>query len=137
MDEINYMDNPSEKSTTLSPLKQAYLVIEKLLARLDTAEKAKREPIAVIGMGCRFPGGANDPDGLWDLLAHGVNAVREVPPERWDIDQYYDPDVKKPGKMITRWGGLSRTSTSLTRSTSTSHRVKRAAWTRSSACCWR
>ena len=90
----------------LSPLKQALLAIDTLQNRLDTIKKAQREPIAIIGMGCRFPGGANDPASLWDLLRNGVDAITEVPPDRWDINAYYDPNPDTPGKMSTRWGGF-------------------------------
>ena len=64
------------------------------------------EPIAIIGLGCRFPGDANDPESFWRLLAGGVDAIREVPRERWDIDAYHDPDPGAPGKMYTRHGGF-------------------------------
>ena len=63
------------------------------------------EPIAIVGTGCRFPG-ADNPDQFWDLLARGVHAVSEVPPERWDIEAFYDPRPATPGKMCTRWGGF-------------------------------
>ena len=64
------------------------------------------EPIAVVGMGCRFPGDADGPEAFWRLLSQGVDAVREVPQDRWNIDDYYDPDPTAPGKMNTRWGGF-------------------------------
>jgi acyl transferase domain-containing protein/acyl-CoA synthetase (AMP-forming)/AMP-acid ligase II/surfactin synthase thioesterase subunit/acyl carrier protein len=64
------------------------------------------EPIAVIGMACRFPGEANDLESYWSLLADGVDAISETPPERWDVDLYYDPRPAIPGKMNTRWGGF-------------------------------
>ena len=57
-------------------------------------------------MGCRFPGDADGPEAFWRLLSQGVDAVREVPPDRWNIDDYYDPDPTAPGKMNTRWGGF-------------------------------
>nr|RNJ65933.1 MAG: polyketide synthase [Leptolyngbya sp. IPPAS B-1204] len=63
------------------------------------------EPIAVIGIGCRFPG-AHDPQSFWQLLCQGGDAITEVPPDRWDIDQFYDPTPGRPGKMNTRWGGF-------------------------------
>ncbi|HEX2910961.1 MAG TPA: type I polyketide synthase [Chloroflexia bacterium] len=63
------------------------------------------EPIAIVGIGCRFPGGP-DPLAFWKLLREGREAIREVPAERWDIDSLYDPDTAKPGKMMTRWGGF-------------------------------
>ena len=89
----------------LSPLKQAVLAIEELQARLTAAEQARNEPIAIIGMGCRFPG-ANDIASFWRLLETGSDAVREVPESRWKIDDYYDPNPDAPGKMSSRWGGF-------------------------------
>jgi acyl transferase domain-containing protein/acyl carrier protein len=63
------------------------------------------EGIAVIGMGCRFPG-APGPEAFWELLRDGIDAITEVPLDRWDIDSYYDPTAGTPGKMSTRWGGF-------------------------------
>ncbi|MEM7308295.1 MAG: type I polyketide synthase [Planctomycetota bacterium] len=63
------------------------------------------EPIAVIGLGCRFPG-APSPTAFWDLLREGRDAVREVPPDRWNADAFYDPDPNAPGRTISRWGGF-------------------------------
>ena len=63
------------------------------------------DPIAIIGIGCRLPG-ASDPESYWQLLRNGVDAITEVPAERWDIDAVYDPNPKVPGKMSTRWGGF-------------------------------
>ena len=65
------------------------------------------EPTAVIGMGLRFPG-AETPSAFWRLLRDGVDAVTEVPPERWDLSAYYDPDPATPQKMCSRWGGFLR-----------------------------
>ena len=63
------------------------------------------ESIAIIGIGCRFPG-ANNPQAFWQLLAQGKEAIREVPSDRWDIEQFYDPEPGAPGKMSTLWGGF-------------------------------
>lgn len=63
------------------------------------------EPIAIIGAGCRFPG-ATSPHEFWKLLQDGIDAVIEVPSERWDVDNYYDAQPATPGKMSTRWGGF-------------------------------
>ncbi|HEY9405602.1 MAG TPA: type I polyketide synthase, partial [Pyrinomonadaceae bacterium] len=63
------------------------------------------EPIAIIGLGCRFPG-AKNPAAFWELLRNGVDAVTEIPADRWDINEYYDEDPKVVGKMNTRWSGL-------------------------------
>ncbi|MEM7342898.1 MAG: SDR family NAD(P)-dependent oxidoreductase, partial [Chloroflexota bacterium] len=64
------------------------------------------EPIAIIGMGCRFPGGADSPEKFWQLLCDGIDAIGEVPPERWNMADYYDPDPDVPGKMQSRYGGF-------------------------------
>jgi acyl transferase domain-containing protein/NAD(P)-dependent dehydrogenase (short-subunit alcohol dehydrogenase family)/acyl carrier protein len=66
----------------------------------------RAEPIAIVGMGCRFPGGSDDPEAFWKMLSDGVDAIREVPPDRWDWREYYDPNPAAPGKMTTRWGGF-------------------------------
>jgi acyl transferase domain-containing protein/acyl carrier protein len=63
------------------------------------------EPIAVIGVGCRFPS-AENPESFWALLREGVDAITEVPLDRWDPQDFYDPTPGAPGKMSTRWGGF-------------------------------
>ena len=64
------------------------------------------EPIAIVGMACRFPGRASTPEAFWQLLHDGVDAITEVPSDRWNIDAFYDSDAAAPGKMQTRWGGF-------------------------------
>ncbi len=64
------------------------------------------EPIAVVGIGCRFPGRANDPEAFWTLLEAGVDAVTEIPVDRWNLRAFHDPDPSKPGKTYSRWGGF-------------------------------
>ncbi len=66
---------------------------------------AATQPIAVVGIGCRFPG-ADSPERFWDLLRGGIDAIREVPRDRWDVDAYFNPEPGIPGKMYTRWGGF-------------------------------
>jgi len=63
------------------------------------------EPIAIVAVSCRFPG-APDPEAFWEVLSGGVDAIREVPEERFDIDEFYDPDPETPGKTYTRFGGF-------------------------------
>ncbi|WP_175725334.1 non-ribosomal peptide synthetase/type I polyketide synthase [Burkholderia ambifaria] len=69
-------------------------------------ETGTPEPIAIVGMSCRFPGAAHDLDAYWRLLNDGVDAISEVPRERWDVDAYYDPDPEAPGRMVCRFGGF-------------------------------
>lgn len=68
-----------------------------------------KDSIAVIGMGCHFPGGAENPDKFWQLLVNGTDAVKEVPAERWAIDAYFDANPTVAGKMHTRHGGFLNT----------------------------
>src|SRR3954452_4567232 len=63
------------------------------------------EPIAIIGMACRFPGAPNL-QAYWRLIEEGRSGVREVPPERWDADAFYDPSGETPGKMSVRWAAF-------------------------------
>jgi len=74
--------------------------------RLDAAERKTAAPVAVVGIGCRFPGGAEDPAAFWRLLHEGRGGVVELPPERWSTDRHYDPDPRAPGKSYSRWAGL-------------------------------
>ncbi|MEX2500726.1 MAG: beta-ketoacyl synthase N-terminal-like domain-containing protein, partial [Trueperaceae bacterium] len=63
-------------------------------------------PVAIVGMGCRFPGGADSPEAYWRLLRDGVDAVDEIPTDRFDVDEVFDPDPAVPGKSYSRWGGF-------------------------------
>jgi acyl transferase domain-containing protein/thioesterase domain-containing protein/acyl carrier protein len=64
------------------------------------------EPLAIIGIGCRFPGGSNSPQSFWDMLCAGTDAIREIPPDRWSIAAHYDPVPGRDGKSVSRWGGF-------------------------------
>ncbi len=100
------MSETGKTTKELSPLKRAFLKIEAMEAQLAAAESAKREPIAIVGLGCRLPNGIHTPQDFWQLLRDGVDAVKEFPRERWDIEAYYDPDPNAPGKMVTKWGAF-------------------------------
>lgn len=86
-----------------------YLGEQAAIGTGDTKPKSSShsstEPIAVIGMGCRFPG-AKDPESFWQLLRTGTDAISEVPRERWERDAFYHPDPAVPGKAISYWGGF-------------------------------
>lgn len=71
-----------------------------------TKKDRDNELIAVIGMACRFPGGADTPEKFWENLKQGVDAVEEIPSERWDIDRFYEPSKEIQGKMYTKYGGF-------------------------------
>jgi malonyl CoA-acyl carrier protein transacylase len=99
------MTQNSPPYTELSPLQRAVIALKEMRAKLDAIENAQTEPIAIIGMSCRFPQ-ANTPEAFWQLLRDGVDAVTEIPKERWDIEAYYDPDPDAPEKMYTRSGAF-------------------------------
>jgi acyl transferase domain-containing protein len=96
----------SDERAEVTQLRRALAAINELRLRLDSLEQARREPVAVIGMACRFPGGADTPQKFWELLANGVDGIREVPADRWDNRDLYDPDPNAAGKISTRWGGF-------------------------------
>src|SRR5262245_58453179 len=99
----------SAETTNLSHkeiLTKALLKIEELQGRVEVDERRRHEPIAVIGVGCRFPGGINDPESLWRLLCAGADAGTEIPADRWDVEQHYDADPDAPSKMYTRKGAF-------------------------------
>ena len=89
----------------LSPVKRALIELRELRARLDALESAQREPLAIVGIGCRLPG-ASSPQAFFDMLMAGTDAIREVPPDRWDVDTFFDSNPDAPGCMSTRWGGF-------------------------------
>lgn len=94
-----------ERITNLSATKLA-LLVQQMRAKTDGIELLNAEPIAIIGMGCRFPGGSDNPEAFWQNLRNGVDAISEIPPDRWDADAYYDPNPDAPGKMYSRYGGF-------------------------------
>ena len=99
------MDSLTQRLESMTPLQRAVFALKETQARLEAIQRQRSEPIAIVGMACRFPGGANDAESYWRLLCEGVNAIRETPPDRWDANAFYDPDPAAPGKMNTRWGG--------------------------------
>ncbi|WP_232000688.1 sulfolipid-1 biosynthesis phthioceranic/hydroxyphthioceranic acid synthase [Mycobacterium kyorinense] len=67
---------------------------------------APATPVAVIGMACRLPGGIESPDQLWEALLRGDDLVTDIPPDRWEADDYYDPEPGVPGRSVSRWGAF-------------------------------
>src|SRR6201993_864973 len=97
--------------TAASPDRRAIITealrkIDDLTARLEIAEKSDTEPIAVVGMACRLPGGVDSPAQYWQFLKDGGNGVIRVPANRWDADAYYSDDHTRPGTICNREGGF-------------------------------
>ncbi|HEY9227445.1 MAG TPA: polyketide synthase, partial [Gemmatimonadaceae bacterium] len=93
-------------ATELSPVKRALLEIRELKTKVASLERAAREPVAIVGMGVRFPGGATSVGAFEHLLWTGTDAIGPIPADRWAIDALYDEDADAPGRMITRHGGF-------------------------------
>ena len=100
------MTIPLEDGENTKALKRALFALKDMRAKLDAIERTRTEPIAIIGLGCRFPGEANTPEKYWEILNEGKDAIREVPSSRWDVESYYDPDPDVPGKMYVRKSGF-------------------------------
>lgn len=96
----------NEASPRLAGNSAVKLALMARQVRAQAAQVLRADPIAIIGMGCRLPGGASSPDRLWDVLRAGIDATREVPPDRWDGDGWYDSEPSTRGKAITKHGGF-------------------------------
>jgi thioester reductase-like protein len=97
------MTTPTDRQEVL---RRALVEIRDVRAKLVEMQSRQNEPIAVIGIGCRFPGGACNAREFWSLLDTGTDAIVPVPPSRWDVDAFFDSDPNTPGKMYTRFGGF-------------------------------
>ncbi|MGZ4737661.1 MAG: type I polyketide synthase, partial [Ilumatobacteraceae bacterium] len=99
------MTPAGDRPEPMSAVKLA-LLAQQVRREFDGSDVLAAEPIAIVGIGCRFPGGADTPERFWDLLSRGVDAITEIPRDRWDIDAYFDADPFARGTMNTRWGGF-------------------------------
>ncbi|MBF0572810.1 MAG: SDR family NAD(P)-dependent oxidoreductase [Desulfamplus sp.] len=99
-DTLTASNNPTDT------LKKLYITLKQTQSKLAAIESEAHEPIAIIGMGCRFPGGANNPQKYWDLLINQKDAIIDAPSNRWKASDWFDPDQSVPGKMFTVQGGF-------------------------------
>lgn len=95
MDETEYVQK----------LKKIYIELKKSQDKARRLDDILHEPIAIIGMGCRFPGGANSPQEFWDRLINEVDCISQAPSNRWKHEDYFDADPNAPGKLYTSDGG--------------------------------
>ncbi|WP_437099876.1 SDR family NAD(P)-dependent oxidoreductase [Streptomyces sp. enrichment culture] len=97
----------TDQDKLLDYLKRVTADLQQTRQRLREAESGRHEPVAIVAMSCRFPGGAGSPEQLWELLAEGRDAVGELPPDRgWDVDALYDPDPGREGTSYVRQGAF-------------------------------
>ena len=90
----------------LSPVKRALVEIRRLRAELEDLRSGYSEPVAIIGLAVRLPGGVTSPERFWEALAEGVDLITTVPPDRWDAQAYWSLDPDQPGTMYDIHGGF-------------------------------
>lgn len=95
-----------DSAAPMTDLSAVKLALMAKAARTQAAGLLRADPIAIVGMACRIPGGGTSPEAFWDLLCTGGDAVREVPADRWDADAWFDADPAEPRKATTRSGAF-------------------------------
>src|SRR3712207_3909369 len=100
------MHEPDDHRARLAAAADALQKQQARIRQLESALASAREPIAIVGMACRFPGGADDVETFGDRLRAGFDAIGEIPSTRFPIDAFYDPNPDAPGCIATRYGGF-------------------------------
>lgn len=98
----NATNNHAPASERIPASQRILNALNEAAAKLEAVERSRHEAIAIMGMGCRFPGQANNPAQFWENLKNGLDSQSEIPASRWSLDQWYDEDAKKKGKMVAR-----------------------------------
>ena len=96
----------SASESQLTSVKQALLALQAARKKIDALEKQQSEPIAIIGLGCRFPGDIDSPEDFWELLMSGKDTIATIPESRWNSEAYYSPNYDEAGKIITTKGSF-------------------------------
>jgi 3-oxoacyl-(acyl-carrier-protein) synthase/SAM-dependent methyltransferase/acyl carrier protein len=96
----------AQTAEELSPVKRALVELRRLRAELESCRRGQLEPVAIIGLAVRLPGGITSPERFWKALAGGEDLITTVPSERWDAQAYWSPDGDQPGTMYDTHGGF-------------------------------
>ncbi|MFN7984381.1 MAG: SDR family NAD(P)-dependent oxidoreductase [Vicinamibacterales bacterium] len=96
----------SDSAIRLNELSAIKLALMARRVRAESHAVLDADPIAIIGMACRVPGGGDTPERFWEVMSTGTDAVREIPRDRWPIDDWYDPDPAAPARSIVKCGGF-------------------------------